>query len=359
VSPWLRSVGFGLALTLASPDLSVVRAQSSGDDADPEISGGPYCGVYCVYAALHSLGIESRFEDLLDSRYIGSRMGSSLGELRRAVADFGARAEAMEGMTEASLRASRHPVIMHVRRPGKGTPYAHWVLFLGLEGNAVRLIDPPNPMQPLPLADLLALWDGVGLVVAKEAPPTTALRASSWLDHGIVLLTVVGVLGLARLVVGRGPRRLALLGLPAVAVAMAVTAHLVHQTGFFSNRAAVAQVAGRYFEDAIPTVNRAEVVSLVGHPGVTIIDARIPRDYRAGHLPAAVNLPVYAGLGERGRVLADVKPTDRVIVYCQSDKCPWGHVIASDLVLRGYTNVAVFPGGWSEWDQHEQSESRR
>ena len=94
---------------------------------------------------------------------------------------------------------------------------------------------------------------------------------------------------------------------------------------------------------------------MVGRPGVAIIDARIPGDYQAGHLPGAVNLPVYAGLVERGRILSTIGPRDRVIVYCQSAECHWSYAVASDLVFRGYRGVAVYPGGWREWESHELS----
>lgn len=44
----------------------------------------PYCGLYCLYAAVKLEGKEIRFRDLVKPEYIGSREGSSLQKLRKA-----------------------------------------------------------------------------------------------------------------------------------------------------------------------------------------------------------------------------------------------------------------------------------
>lgn len=361
----LVPVGFGLAVLAAC-----LHPAAGADDPPaapvprprPETSGGPYCGVYSVYAALRSLDVQLRFEDLLEPKYVGSHFGSSLGELKQAVADFGAHAEAMEGLTASALRGSQHPIILHVRRPGLKTPYAHWILFLGVEGDKARIVDPPHEVQLLPFAELLSLWDGVGLVVSREPVQTWPVRAAAWFEQGVFLLLVAALLGAARFATGGASTARRPSVFPALlllAVGLAAVSHLVHDEGFFRNRSAVAQVVGRHFEPRLPSLSVAEVESMLGQPDVTVIDARYPNAYKHGHLSGAVNLPIYAGLVERADVLAAVKPTDRVVVYCQSENCPWGEVIASDLVFRGYHKVSLFPGGWNAWKQHEQSKSGR
>jgi rhodanese-related sulfurtransferase len=235
------------------------------------------------------------------------------------------------------------------------------VLFLGLEGDQARIVDPPNAVQLLPLAELLALWDGTGLVISREPTATWSLRAGAWLEQGIFLGFTAAVLAAARFGgrrLGVGRRRL----VPAVllillGIGLAAAGHVIHDEGFLHNRAAVATVIGRHFSPELPSLSVAEVETLLGQPHVTFLDARFPRDYESGHLPGAINLPVYAGLVERAHVLATVPLTDRVVVYCQSTHCPWGEVIAADLSFRGYPNVTVFAGGWNEWQRHEQSKS--
>src|SRR5579884_3957483 len=183
----------------STPDAASVRKP-------PASSPGPYCGVYSVYAALRSQGINVRFEDLLQPKYIGSEDGSSLSELQMAARDFGAEAFPLEGLTATSLRAARYPIILHVRRPGKDTPFLHWILFLGNEGNRAHIIDPPNSVETVSFAQLLSLWDGVGLVIAKEPHATRSMFLASWLEQGVVLLLIAVGLGAVRLVLARRNR---------------------------------------------------------------------------------------------------------------------------------------------------------
>ncbi len=264
----------------------------------------------------------------------------------------------MEGLTASALCCSHHPVILHVRQPYLRSDYSHWILFLGVEGDKARIINPPHALALLPVADLLALWDGVGLVVAKEPVSAWSFRAAGWLDQGLFLVFGVMVLTAARL----GSRRFRLMQRPWVvlpsllllAVGMAVTSDCLREEGMLSNDAAVAIVAGQHFAPAVPALSVADVKSMLDQPGVTVIDARFPDAYADGHLPGAVNLPVVAGLVQRGKTLAAIKPDERVIVYCQSESCSWGEMVASDLVLRGYGKVYVFSGGWNAWEEQGQ-----
>jgi len=130
--------------------------------------------------------------------------------------------------------------------------------------------------------------------------------------------------------------------------------HLLSDEGFFRNQAAIAQVVSRHFEPSLPRLSLAAVEELMGRDEVTFIDARTPRAFAVGHLRSAINLPVFASLAERERILAGVKPAGTIVVYCQSEHCHWGKAVAADLYYRGFHNVALFPGGWKEWEQHER-----
>jgi rhodanese-related sulfurtransferase len=128
--------------------------------------------------------------------------------------------------------------------------------------------------------------------------------------------------------------------------------------GFFANGVAVALAAGRHLEPELRTVSVDDVDTLLNTEGVVFLDARYPRDFRASHLPGAVNLPVYSGPGSRTAILDKLPTRTRIIVYCQSTGCTWAKSLASDIVLRGYQDVRLFPGGINEWEQHRQSIDR-
>lgn len=322
----------------------------------PEIAGGPYCGVYCVYAALTSFGNDVEFPALLEPKYVGSSMGSTLAELRSAATDFGAYAVPMQNLTAGSLRTSRHPIVLHVRRPGLDMPYAHWILFLGMEGEFARIVDPPHSVQLLELPVLLALWDGSGLVVAPSETSAEPIRAIAYLEQLIIL-----GLGLAACIGLRAAFPKRRFGGPIVLVGASVGAallyHLLHDQGILINQTATAQVVGNHFKPALVEVSAEDVQEQLAKGDLILIDARFPNDYAAGHLPSAVNLPVYSGLVERRDMLAKIRPGQHVVVYCQSESCPWGDVIAADLTFRGYKHVAVYRGGYAEWRKLERGTS--
>lgn len=351
---------WGLLLELATFVQAVQPANVPGKQQ--ETSGGPYCGVYCAYAALHSLGRELSFEQLLEPRYVGSYAGSSLRELQNAVEDFGGTACAMSGLTHASLRTTPHPIILHVRRPGLNMPYAHWVLFLGLTGGRARILDPPNALEIWELADLLALWDGVGLVVADEPIHTVTVASGWWLEQGVQFLLLMGVLACLRFglrrIVSEGRWFLPLLLLSLAASATALVSHSLNEIGFLCNRRAVGLVANRHFKPELVSITTDQVQDLVGTPNVVFLDARLAGDFAAGHVPGAISLPIHAGHVERSRIVEAIDPAAQIVVYCQSVQCHWAEMIASDLVFRGYQNVVLYPGGWSEWKSHERPDAR-
>lgn len=390
-----------------APAPAVAETVGTNQESGREFAGGPYCGVYSVYAALRTLGVELRFEDLLKHEYIGSYDGSTARELKRAVEDFGAHAQVIEGLRGACLRGSSSPIILHVRRPGLKTSFAHWVLFLGVQDGLARVVDPPATVQLMPFAELLAVWDGTGIVVSRETQSVSRLLAVAWIDQGTLLLLVVAVLGLIRIGSTRGSpvrsirqlppsclgkeasvvtqHHLAPTATPAasgyansrllwrdgllrlggrfaaltlVAVGIAITCHLSMPDGFFANGVAVALAAGRHLEPEFRTVSVNDVDALLNAEDVAFLDARYPRDFRSNHLPGAINLPVYAGPGSRTAILDKLSTKTRIIVYCQSRDCPWAKSLASDIVLRGYPDVRLFPGGINEWEQHRQSIDR-
>jgi hypothetical protein len=83
--------------------------------------------------------------------------------------------------------------------------------------------------------------------------------------------------------------------------------------------AEVAQVTRAYFEErgAMEAVDGDELLRRVKGGEVTVLDVRPAEEYRAGHIPGALSIP----LGELGTRLKEL-PTDReVIAYCRGPYC--------------------------------------
>jgi len=142
------------------------------DDALMELKtplvSGPYCGIHSLYFCLDSLGIKIEFVDFVSTRFVGSPQGSSAGELIDAAQHFGAHAEVFSNLTQAELYRIKQPMILHVRSTWENSGYNHWIAFLGFEGHHAKIIDHSRPIQDIPLAELLAKWDGTAIVISNE-----------------------------------------------------------------------------------------------------------------------------------------------------------------------------------------------
>jgi rhodanese-related sulfurtransferase len=127
--------------------------------------------------------------------------------------------------------------------------------------------------------------------------------------------------------------------------------HCFAPTGFTRNTEATAIVKTRFFSRQLPHVTRSRLSELIDNQLAVVIDARFEKDYHAGHIPSAINVPVHVSptaLQEFARGL----PKDKmVVVYCQSDKCEYDDQIGSQLYFAGIRDVSLFHGGWREWKE--------
>ena len=333
-----------------------------GDLPPSESLNGPYCGIYSLYHALRAVDVPVQFDSLTQERYVGSGNGSSAGELRQAALDHGAEAMVLDGMTVSTLRFATNPLILHVREPSHGSAYNHWVLFLGCDGDKARIIDGRNHVSIVTVAELLALWDGNGVLITRQSRGWN-LAYSDWIDAALIL--VAGVLGVVGAVVVAGSpttheirtgslvQIIGQLGAFFVLAAMLGTAwHLIRSEGYYINRLAIGLVAEHQLTPEVSFVSSENLAAMIKTGEVTVVDARIPADYQAGHIPGAMNIPISTGWLAKRELLIGV-PVDRtVVVYCQSDSCRWSDTIAGTLISRGCTGVVIYRGGYQEWKRH-------
>ena len=115
-------------------------------------------------------------------------------------------------------------------------------------------------------------------------------------------------------------------------------------------------------------VNTADLSAQVGHPTLTLIDARGAARYRgemepidpvAGHIPGALNRPFTENLNAEGffkspevlraefeKVLAGRNPAT-VVHHCGSGVSAVPNILAMEIAGLGVTKL--YPGSWSEW----------
>jgi rhodanese-related sulfurtransferase len=325
--------------------------------------GGPYCGIDSLFACLSALGIDIDPVDLISVDYVGSFEGSSEEELVRAAEHAGAKATCVSHMTCSELQQATTPMILHTRSSVTGKEYDHWVAFLGMDDNRVRISDAPHPLQLYSMAEVLANWDGTAVMISRATMNNSFLweaRLNYLVIVGLLFIVVYSVQRiLSRILVNNATDSLlALLRRQALEVGIIVILSLVlglgwnavSQVGFFNNPTAVAEVTRRYYLNDLSTLTLQQTEEEMKDGQPLLLDARFANDYSAGSLPGAKSMSIDASLPDREKVLAGVPKSRRIIVFCQSAHCSFADEVAGFLNFNGYQNLAIYREGYREWE---------
>lgn len=303
--------------------------------------GEPYCGIYSMNAALHSLGISADFDGMVDSQYLTGALGSTADDLMRLAQKHGAAASFQTNLTISSLRAANSPIILHTSIAVAKVGYHHWICFLGIDGDEVKIYDPPSGFHTISTAELLTYWDGIGVVVQVLGVQPAARTINLELILAFLSIVIVGGLLIQTL----GFVRYRVLGIFLCAAVSALSWHLMVGYGFIRNPYALATVSSGHFEDSTEVIDFKRFEELLNTESVTIIDARRPLNYSREHVPGAINLPITVTHGFLRETLDQIPLENHIVVYCQSEKCTWADSIARQFTARNREHVSVFRGG--------------
>jgi rhodanese-related sulfurtransferase len=320
----------------------------------------PACGVYSVLAALNALGIQADTQAALDIRYIGTKSGSTAHELVLLAAKHGAHAKVWSGLTREHLMLIDRPVVLHFRSDGFTGYPDHWVLYLGCENGLPIIFDPPDGLGKTTWAQVLSQWNGVGIVLSTDEIPMSRFASASLLRYSHVTSLILFAWLLLNALkkfctsfckgIGHGETFLVY---SALLVFISVAIQYFQPDGIASDSDAVQVIRSRTQPINAPSVTLEELISIgLNEPNVCIIDARYQKDFLAGSIPNAVNLPVDSTFQERVRVLRNIPKSKRIILYCQSSTCGFSDQIARFLVGNAYRDVSIFRGGYIEWINH-------
>jgi len=330
----------------------------------PNDYAGAYCGIYCLYGLLRFNGIEVDIENMLKVEYIESKKGSSLASLVRCAQEQGTPAIALKNLTTNDLRHLPVPAILNVKRYPGAKMYDHYELFLGNENDLFRVYDPPNTSRLVPAEELAARWRG-RCVVALSDPirVTTFLHRRQykfWRLAGVWLLLIMGF----RLAAARGkiakPTKvcmrscflrslLQLCVICSVSTLVGLLYHVFRDDGLLCQTQPIAAIQTAHIGGFLPVLEAEQVSSLLHNQNVAIVDVRYERDYERGHIPGSINLPVYSE--SSFPALSEIPKTARIVVYCQSNECPFTEHVAGQLYRDGFTNLALFREGWIGWQE--------
>ena len=112
------------------------------------------------------------------------------------------------------------------------------------------------------------------------------------------------------------------------------------------NVAEVQQIVNGYFkaQDALEPISRAELLERMEQGLVTVLDVRPEDEYRAGHVPGALNIT----LSELDSHLAELNGDQEIVAYCRGAYCVLSFQAVAALRMRGL-NARRLEEGFPEW----------
>ena len=108
----------------------------------------------------------------------------------------------------------------------------------------------------------------------------------------------------------------------------------------------IEQVTREFLQErhAMQPVDREELVQRVRNGDVTVLDVRPTEEFRAGHIPGALSVP----LDELDRRMAELPRDREVVAYCRGPYCVLAVEAVERLLRRGFRAVR-FEEGIPEW----------
>ncbi|MFY0992840.1 rhodanese-like domain-containing protein [Halomonas sp. C05BenzN] len=116
-----------------------------------------------------------------------------------------------------------------------------------------------------------------------------------------------------------------------------------------TNLAEMERLVSRLFaeDDAdgvLEAVSRDELLAGLASGEVALLDVRPEEEYKAGHLPEAINIP----LAQLEEMLGKLPHDKEIVAYCRGPYCALSHEAVQRLRQLGY-RVRRFEEGYPEW----------
>src|SRR5258708_5061384 len=112
------------------------------------------------------------------------------------------------------------------------------------------------------------------------------------------------------------------------------------------NSAEISRVMASYFRarDELEPVSRSELVDRLRAGTATVLDVRPEDEFRQGHLPGALSIP----LAQLERRLAELSPDREIVAYCRGAWCVLSFEAVAALRQRGF-RARRLEDGFPEW----------
>ena len=108
-------------------------------------------------------------------------------------------------------------------------------------------------------------------------------------------------------------------------------------------------VESRALQSGLKLVGIGTVRQALENNTTRLLDARPSADFRTGHMPHAISLPLEFAADLLSTMQIELLREQPIITYCARQDCDEGLELALFLYRAGYTNVTLFAGGLNEW----------
>ena len=313
---------------------------------------GPYCGIYAVYAGALDLDVDDLpdIQTVLKPEFIPSLEGSSDRNLIDAANVLGVKAVRFDKLSLSSLDLIQGPWIIHVASDGQLRLKNHWLLVYSISGGQAEIFDVEQGRVSVPVADILARWDGIALLLRSHTEEGLVSSFPQVVETGVTLATLVIFAAIA-LVFGRLLER-GLSRWMAHPISLMISFIAVLVFAFSTSRvttSSVDRINSEFASIEIEHVDESFVLEeLKSDPSeMVLVDAR----YALGDetiLEHTVSLPVDASDFALSQFIEKYNKKKVLVLFCQTEFCEFSEIQAKRLYRHGVRNVAIFNGGVEE-----------
>ncbi|GEM_PF-5888185 len=314
------------------------------------------CGLYCFLANAKCYGRDVDLSALFSAKYINGAFGSSVEDLLACSRDFGFRAESFSNLNILDLWLLERPVLVLVKNTLDGKVYNHWVLVLGVDSEGVTLLDPSayhptGDLAKVPIGQFLSVWGGITSVIIPEHGDFVGYKVARLASITVEVLALFGLTLLFYSARSAFGPRFQWLWIPIFATGVAVPYHLLLPNGFAANTDQLRVLITARRENA-PHINVDDVIAdSAERRRPLLIDVRYPDAFRVSHIPGAVSVPVTSSDLAFLASLRNVARDTPIVIYCQSEHCPWATASARRRLFDSFSSVSVLEGGMQAYLQ--------
>jgi len=148
---------------------------------------------------------------------------------------------------------------------------------------------------------------------------------------------------------GEKRRGLQVLILIGVAVVAAALVNLVHPKRIPWVQDWAHHVEAQAVADGMPLIQFKEVLAAYRTRTHLMVDARSADEYRRGHIPGSVSLPL-SDFENLPAVLAEIMASEKsLIFYCSNHECDDSLLLALEIRALGRNDISVFIDGYDFW----------